>query len=38
VAGPLTVFHLLSLAIIAYAAVMIATAPTARIEHERAVA
>jgi phosphatidylglycerol---prolipoprotein diacylglyceryl transferase len=37
-AGPLTVFHLLSLAIIAYAAVMIATAPTARIEHERAVA
>ena len=36
--GPLTLFHLLSLAILAYAVVMLATAPTARPMHERATA
>ena len=36
--GPLTLFHLLSLAILSYAAVMLATAPTARPLHERAAA
>ena len=36
--GPLTLFHLLSLAILLYAAVMLATAPIAKVAHERAVA
>jgi prolipoprotein diacylglyceryltransferase len=36
--GPLTLFHLLSLAILSYAAVMLATAPTVRVKHERAAA
>jgi len=36
--GPLTLFHLLSLFILFYAPVMLATAPHARVEHERAVA
>jgi prolipoprotein diacylglyceryltransferase len=36
--GPLTLFHLLSLAILLYAAVMLATAPAAKVAHERAVA
>src|SRR3954452_25408224 len=36
--GPLTLFHLLSLAILSYAVVMLATAPTARPQHERAAA
>jgi phosphatidylglycerol:prolipoprotein diacylglycerol transferase len=36
--GPLTLFHLLSLFILFYASVMLATAPHARVEHERAVA
>jgi prolipoprotein diacylglyceryltransferase len=36
--GPLTLFHLLSLFILSYAAVMLATAPSARSAHERAVA
>jgi phosphatidylglycerol:prolipoprotein diacylglycerol transferase len=36
--GPLTLFHLLSLAILSYAAAMLATAPTARLNHERAAA
>src|SRR3984893_7079086 len=35
--GPLTLFHLLSLAILLYAAVMLVTAPVARVAHERAV-
>ena len=39
VIGPLTLFHLLSLVILLYAAVMLATASNARLErHERAVA
>ncbi|CCD86546.1 conserved membrane protein of unknown function [Bradyrhizobium sp. ORS 285] len=38
VIGPLTLFHLLSLAIAAYAAVMLATAPQAKVLHERAAA
>jgi phosphatidylglycerol---prolipoprotein diacylglyceryl transferase len=38
VIGPLSVFHLLSLAVLLYAAVMLATAPSARVRHERAVA
>jgi prolipoprotein diacylglyceryltransferase len=38
VIGPLTVFHLLSLSIIAYAIVMIATAPAPEMTHEHAVA
>jgi prolipoprotein diacylglyceryltransferase len=38
VIGPLTLFHLLSLVILSYAAVMLATAPTARPMHERAAA
>jgi phosphatidylglycerol:prolipoprotein diacylglycerol transferase len=38
VIGDLTLFHLLSLAILLYAAVMLATAPGARLNHERAVA
>src|ERR1700730_1252474 len=33
--GPLTLFHLLSLFILFYASVMLATAPPARVEHER---
>lgn len=36
--GPLTLFHLLSLFILFYASVMLATAPYARVEHERAAA
>ena len=36
--GPLTLFHLLSLSILIYAGVMLATAPKARPMHERAVA
>src|SRR6267142_1264408 len=36
--GPLTLFHLLSLAILLYAAVMLVTAPVARVAHERAAA
>ena len=36
--GPLTLFHLLSLSILLYAAIMLATAPQARPVHERAVA
>jgi phosphatidylglycerol---prolipoprotein diacylglyceryl transferase len=36
--GPLTLFHLLSLFILFYASVMLATAPHARVEHERAAA
>jgi phosphatidylglycerol---prolipoprotein diacylglyceryl transferase len=36
--GPLTLFHLLSLVILIYAAVMLVTAPVARVAHERAVA
>lgn len=36
--GPLTLFHLLSLSILLYAAIMLATAPKARPVHERAVA
>lgn len=38
VIGPLTLFHLLSLAIAAYAAVMLATAPQPKALHERAAA
>ena len=38
VLGPLTLFHLLSLAILAYAVVMIATAPERIPSHDRAVA
>jgi prolipoprotein diacylglyceryltransferase len=38
VIGPLTLFHLLSLVILSYAVVMLATAPTARPMHERAAA
>ena len=36
--GPFTLFHLLSLTILLYAAVMLATAPKARPMHERAAA
>jgi prolipoprotein diacylglyceryltransferase len=36
--GPLTLFHLLSLVILLYAAVMLATVPLARTEHDAAVA
>jgi len=36
--GPLTLFHLLSLFILLYAAFMLATAPKARPVHERAAA
>jgi phosphatidylglycerol---prolipoprotein diacylglyceryl transferase len=36
--GPLTLFHLLSLFILFYAFVMLATTPHARVEHERAAA
>jgi prolipoprotein diacylglyceryltransferase len=36
--GPLTLFHLLSLIILLYAAFMLATVPIARLSHERAVA
>ena len=36
--GPLSLFHLLSLAVLIYAAVMLATAPTMRVKHERAAA
>jgi phosphatidylglycerol---prolipoprotein diacylglyceryl transferase len=38
VIGPFTLFHLLSLFILSYASVMLATAPHARVEHERAAA
>jgi phosphatidylglycerol---prolipoprotein diacylglyceryl transferase len=38
VIGPLTLFHLLSLFILFYAVVMLATAPPARLKHERAAA
>ncbi|CAL74219.1 conserved hypothetical protein; putative membrane protein; putative prolipoprotein diacylglyceryltransferase [Bradyrhizobium sp. ORS 278] len=38
VVGPLTLFHLLSLAIAAYAAAMLATAPQPKALHERAAA
>ena len=38
VIGPLTLFHLLSLFILVYAAVMLATAPAERLTHERAAA
>ena len=36
--GPLTLFHLLSLGIMVYAAVMLGSAPAAKVIHERAVA
>jgi prolipoprotein diacylglyceryltransferase len=36
--GPLTLFHLLSLAILTYALVMLATAPSLKVNHDRAVA
>jgi len=36
--GALTLFHLLSLAILIYAVVMLATAPLAKVVHERAIA
>ncbi len=36
--GPLSLFHLLSLAVLIYAAVMLATAPNTRMKHERAAA
>ena len=36
--GPLSLFHLLSLAVLIYAVVMLATAPTVRLKHERAAA
>jgi prolipoprotein diacylglyceryltransferase len=36
--GPLSLFHLLSLAVLIYAAVMLATAPNVRLKHERATA
>ena len=36
--GPLTLFHLLSLSILLYAAIMLATAPKTRLVHERAAA
>ena len=36
--GPLTLFHLLSLAILLYAVVMLVTAPAVRSRHERAAA
>ena len=36
--GPLSLFHLLSLAVLIYAVVMLATAPTMRVKHERAAA
>jgi len=36
--GPLTLFHLLSLAVLLYAVVMLVTAPALRSRHERAVA
>jgi phosphatidylglycerol:prolipoprotein diacylglycerol transferase len=36
--GPLTLFHLLSLAVLFYAVVMLMTAPIARVVHERAAA
>jgi len=38
VIGPFTTFHLLSLGIMIYAAAMLATAPRAKVLHERAVA
>ncbi|CCD95659.1 conserved membrane hypothetical protein [Bradyrhizobium sp. ORS 375] len=38
VTGPFTLFHLLSLAIAVYAAAMLATAPQAKVLHERAAA
>jgi prolipoprotein diacylglyceryltransferase len=38
VIGPLTLFQLLSLAILLYAGVMLTTAPISRVNHERAVA
>jgi phosphatidylglycerol---prolipoprotein diacylglyceryl transferase len=38
VIGPLSVFHLLSLAVLLYALVMLATASAARVRHERAAA
>jgi prolipoprotein diacylglyceryltransferase len=38
VIGPLTLFHLLSLVILLYAAVMLTTAPAARSNHDHAVA
>ncbi|MGJ5177946.1 prolipoprotein diacylglyceryl transferase family protein [Bradyrhizobium oligotrophicum] len=38
VIGPFTLFHLLSLAIAAYAAIMLATAPQPKVMHERAAA
>jgi prolipoprotein diacylglyceryltransferase len=36
--GPLTLFHLLSLVVLLYAAVMLMTAPIARSSHDPAVA
>ncbi len=36
--GPLTLFHLLSLFVALYAAIMLATAPSSRLNHERAAA
>jgi prolipoprotein diacylglyceryltransferase len=36
VIGVLTLFHLLSIAILIYAVVMLATAPVAKVAHERA--
>ncbi|MDU3133080.1 MAG: diacylglyceryl transferase, partial [Bradyrhizobium sp.] len=38
VVGPFTLFHLLSLAIAAYALAMLATAPQSKVTHERAAA
>jgi phosphatidylglycerol:prolipoprotein diacylglycerol transferase len=38
VIGPLTLFHLLSLVILLYAAVMLVTAPVARSHHDHAIA
>jgi prolipoprotein diacylglyceryltransferase len=38
IVGPLTLFHLLSLVILFYAAVMLLTAPIARPSHDPAVA
>lgn len=38
IVGPFTLFHLLSLAILLYAVIMLATAPQPDIRHERAVA
>ena len=36
--GPFSLFHLLSLFVMVYAAVMLATAPNVSVKHERAAA